>query len=795
MDKKSFASGLSSQQKSRLVHGSGQWHTQVVGNLPSIMMTDGPHGLRKQADKNSGINDSARATCFPTACAVATSWNVENAATIGSCIAVEAVAEDVSVVLGPGVNIKRSPLCGRNFEYFSEDPLLAGSLGESFVSSLQSHGVGCSLKHFAVNSQETRRMTVDAIVDERALREIYLAAFERIVKNSRPYTIMAAYNKLNGVSCTQNKKLLTDILRNEWGFDGLVMSDWGACYKPVEAIAAGMDLEMPDGGKYHENIVCKATQNGKLKAEHINRACDNVAKLVERCSVEKSLQLVDFQRHHEICRKIAADCAVLLKNDEEILPIKSKSIAVIGELAAKPRFQGAGSSHINAICKSFVEVLDEQAVAYDYAKGYSVFGDEIDEQAELEAVELAKKHDVVLFFGGLTDSFEGEGYDRNHLRIPDCQQRLLAKVAAVNSNVVFVAVGGSPFEMPWLNNVKALLNMYLGGEAVNEACFDVLFGTVAPSGRLAETYPQKLSDAPCFKYFANDRFTDEHRESIFVGYRYYNTFNVPVLFPFGYGLSYAKFDYSDMSVVRADNGFEVSVTVTNVSDIDGAEVTELFVDNCDCGLIRAKRELGAFCKTYLAAGESKRIVLHLDERVFSVWKDSKFVVVNGQYTLNVCKDVNTVIVSVVADVDFGEDVVGNDRLLYPDYFVRGTDGFSVRDEQFYALCGMQKQTHATPKRGEFTMLSTFEDMADSVGIVKLLAKVVKKVARNSSPTKRDDDPVARMIASGAMETPLVSMISMAGIPANVAWFLLYHANKHPWKAFCALFGKVPDAEE
>ena len=788
-----FIDNLTVEQKAKLVHGNGSWHTADGLGLPVIMMTDGPHGLRKQDDLNekiANINDSAKATCFPTACAVASSWNVQNARLIGQEIAKQAISQGVSVVLGPGVNIKRSPLCGRNFEYFSEDPLLAGQMTTNYVQAMQSMGVGSCLKHFAVNSQETRRMTVNAVVDERALREIYLYAFELTVKNAQPYCIMNAYNKLNGQSCAQNKRLLTDILRDEWGFEGLVMSDWGATYNVAEAIQAGMDLEMPDGGKYHEQLTIKYVNDGILPMVALDRACERVIKLIEKCTVEKPQLTIDFESAHNVCRQVENDCAVLLKNDNGILPLANdgEEILVVGGLATTPRFQGAGSSHINAQAKTFLQVLDENNIKYHFAKGYNVLGDKAVARLENDAIQLAKVCKTVLFFGGLTDDFEGEGYDRTTLEIPTCQQQLLDKLYQVNKNIVFVAFGGSPFVMPWLNKTQALLHMYLGGEAVMESAYDLVFGKVSPSGRLAESYPLALQDTPCYNYFANDRFVDEHRESIFVGYRYYNTFDVPTLFPFGYGLSYSQFEYSNLVVTKVDNGFDVTVDVTNVGAMPASEVVQLYIDNCNCGYMRAKRELKAFDKVHLQPKESKTVIFHLDERSFAIYLENDFVTVNGQYGISICKNVNETLLTEQVIVDFGKDVCGNDQELYPDYFVKPQGAFTIYESQFYNLAGQQRQEYTLPKRGEYTLLNTFEDMPN-VGIVKLIAKLGKMVAKNKAPSKTLQDPVAQMIITGMLQTPLISMMSVGGIPAKYIKFILYNANKQHGKAWKALFGK------
>lgn len=779
---------LTLEDKIKLTHGKGAWHTHDVVGLPSIMMTDGPHGLRKQSDKNKGINDSERATCFPTACAVASSWNRNAAALVAQSIAEEAIAQGVDVVLGPGMNIKRSPLCGRNFEYFSEDPLLAGEMASSYVNAMQSKGVGSCVKHFAVNSQETRRLSVNAIVDERALREIYLSAFENAITNARPYAVMASYNKINGAYATQNKHLY-GILRDEWGYDGLVMSDWGASYDMGAAYEAGLDLEMPDGGRFHEELTRKAIEDGALPESALDRACLNVAKLVDKCQSGKTETSLDYLgRHHEVALKVATESAVLLKNNG-ILPLdKSAEILVVGELAEKPRYQGAGSSHVNSVCRSFLDVLTDNGIKFHYEKGYAVKGDKPNIKWEEKAVDDCCKYDAILFFGGLTDDFESEGYDRTKLEIPFCQQRLLNRLHTVNKNIVFVGFGGSAYVTPWLDKTKALLNMYLGGQAVMQAAFDLLFGNSSPSGRLAETFPIRLADTPCYNYFANDRHVDEHRESIFVGYRYYNTFGVNVQFPFGYGLSYASFKYGNLELIKQPNGLTVTVDVTNTSSVDAYEVVQVYSDNCPCSLMRAKRELVAFDKVYICAGQTARVTLSVSNRAFSVYFDGKFRVAQGDYVISVCKNVEEPVLSATVHID-GEQINGNDKKLYPSYFENVVGSFSVNTDEFYRLAGQAEQEFPVLQRGEFTLLNTLEDM-QNVPLIRRLKKTIVRVGKKMSPSKSADDPVAQMLIHGSMETPLISMMSVGGVPAKYVLFLLHNANKRHGKAFKALFGNT-----
>lgn len=864
---KEIVAALSLEQKVKLVSGVGQWHTyDADGAVPSLMMTDGPHGLRKQRD-DATVNDSVPATCFPTAATLASGWSRENARQVAKAIAEEAICQNVSVVLGPGVNIKRSPLCGRNFEYFSEDPFLAGELGAAYVSSMQQSGVGCSLKHFAANSQEYFRMINSSLVDERALREIYLAAFEKVVKAARPYTIMASYNKINGVSATENKRLLTGILRDEWGFDGLVMSDWGATYHKAESVAAGCDLEMPDGGKYHQKCLLEAVKQGKIRQAVLDAACERVVELALKCQTnrqtvwkdelkriysegENKRQLLsDYDaygnqvaadlsqvaadsefaelkydelrgRHHELARQIAADCAVLLKNDG-ILPLNKKSkILVVGQLAANPRFQGSGSSHVNAVCPSVLDCWTDLDVTYCDVDVTSVA------DSWQNAADLAAKADVVLFFGGLTDEDESEGFDRKDLNISG-NARFASYVQLANDNLVFVGFGGAPYDVQSVAAfARAAVHFGLGGEGVIEAVRDVLFGDMNPSGRLAETYPADIADTPCYGNFADNPYVTEYRESIFVGYRYYDTFSVPVAYPFGYGLSYTKFEYKDISVTPKSDGVKVSVTVTNVGDLDGQEVLQLYVENCSCGVFRAKKELKGFDKVFLHVGESKTVEFWLDKRAFSVYTEGGFCAVNGVYGIVFGSDVNTAIISSSVTVGFGVNLTSDERGSYPAYFgitqeeeerlpveysqalAEGENEENQKfpfaefvrllldknpevpsDEEKRAEWCIARFSKVAPERGCFTLTSTIAEMKGKVGLVGLMEKIVKKRALDNAPTKKESDPVYKMIYYGAMQTPLVSLSSMGGVPPRVVNFLLNHANKRRFKALSnLLFG-------
>lgn len=539
---KKLIADMTLEEKAELCSGAGFWHTKGVERLgiPAIRVADGPHGLRvqKQADDHLGIYTSEPSTCFPTAAGTASSWNVELLREMGAALGEECQAEEVGILLGPGANIKRSPLCGRNFEYYSEDPYLSSRLAAAFIEGVQGQGVGTSLKHFAVNNQEHRRMTVNAVLDERTLREIYLASFEDAVKQAKPWTVMSSYNKVNGEYASENKYLLTDILKEEWGHEGFVVSDWGATNERVKGLAAGLELEMPfDAGSAS---IMESVQKGELSEEVLDQSLERLLSVVFKSyDSKKADAMYDRDAHHQLARKVAHESMVLLKNEDQILPLPKKGeIAVIGELAASPRFQGGGSSHVNP--NKVDDMLSELARAAGeaeiiFSQGYKLAEDAIDSLMSREAVEAAQKADSVLIFAGLPERYESEGYDRIHLSIPANQLSLIQEIAAVQPNVVVVLSNGSPIEMPWLDQAKGVLECYLGGQALGSAAADLIFGDVNPSGKLAESFPKKLEQNPSHPNFPGEGDIVEYREGLFVGYRYYDTKAIEPLFPFGHG--------------------------------------------------------------------------------------------------------------------------------------------------------------------------------------------------------------------------------------------------------------------
>nr|WP_244988328.1 glycoside hydrolase family 3 C-terminal domain-containing protein [Paenibacillus xylanexedens] len=621
------------EEKAGMCSGLDFWHLKGVERLgiPSIMVTDGPHGLRKQdgSADHLGLTSSVPATCFPSAAGLASSWDKELARQVGVALGEECQAEDVAVLLGPGVNIKRSPLGGRNFEYFSEDPLLSTQMATGHIQGVQSQGVGTSLKHFAVNNQEERRMSIDAVVDERTLREIYLASFEGAVKDGQPWTVMCSYNKVNGTYAGENEWLLTDILKDEWGHEGLVVSDWGAVNERADALAAGLELEMPTSGGIGERKVIDAVESGQLPLDKLDRAVERLLTLIFN-AVDQKQDGATYNKdeHHQLARKVAAESMVLLKNEEGILPLgREGEVALIGAFARKPRFQGGGSSHINPtkvddIVEEMTQVAGE-SVTFSYAPGYRIEADDVDETLMHEAVQAAQSADTAVVFVGLPDRYESEGYDRAHLRLPDNHIRLIEEIAKVQSRVVVVLSNGSPVEMPWLPQVRAVLEAYLGGQAVGGAMADLLYGEVNPSGKLAETFPAKLSHNPSYLNFPGERDRVDYREGIFVGYRYYDKKELEPLFPFGYGLSYTTFEYADLKVDRTEltdqDEVNVHVRITNTGDRAGKEIVQLYVSDVESTVIRPVKELKAFAKMALEPGESEVVSFTLNKRSFAYY--------------------------------------------------------------------------------------------------------------------------------------------------------------------------------
>lgn len=637
LDVKDLIAKLTLEEKAGLCSGADFWHTKAVERLglPAVMVSDGPHGLRKQEEVSDhvGLGESIKAVCFPAASALASSYDVDLLHSLGCVLGDECQAVDVSTVLGPAVNMKRSPLCGRNFEYFSEDPYLAGELAASYVNGVQSKNIGTSVKHFAANNQETRRMSISSEVDERTLREIYLTAFETIVKKAQPWTIMCSYNCINGVYSCENDWLLNKVLRDEWGFGGLVVTDWGAMNDRVASIKAGLDLEMPASEGITDQFIVDAVKNGTLSMEVLDLAVERILDLVKRYYDGKTEGSFDLEEHHKLAKDIATECAVLLKNDDQILPLKTTSrVAFIGEFAVAPRFQGGGSSHINCF-----KITDALKAAKDYpvsfAMGYETRKDEPDAGLIAEAVKVAKEAEVAVVFAGLPDHFESEGYDRTHLNLPECQNVLIEEILKVQPNTIVVLHNGSPVALPWKDKVKAILEVYLGGQAVGEATVELLYGRVNPSGKLAETFPLRLQDNPSYLNFPGTNRTVEYREGIYIGYRYYDAKEMDVLYPFGYGLSYTTFAYDNLQMrvkgndsdsgsaisMKDTDHLEVTLKVKNTGKVFGKEIVQLYVKDLEASVGRPPKELKGFVKLALMPGEEKTVSFNLDKRSFAYY--------------------------------------------------------------------------------------------------------------------------------------------------------------------------------
>ena len=650
------------EEKASLLSGRDFWHTKAVDRLgiPAVMVSDGPHGLRKQDEKGDhlGVNESIKAVCFPAACAAAASFDREVPGIIGECLGDACQHEDVSVILGPAVNIKRSPLCGRNFEYFSEDPLLAGELAASFINGVQSRRVGTSIKHFAANSQEHRRMSSDSVVDERTLREIYFPAFETAVKKAAPWTVMCSYNRLNGEFASENRWLLTDVLRKEWGFDGYVVSDWGAVSDRVKGVAAGLDLEMPASGGSNDRRIVEAVRNGQLDEKDVDESVRRILNIIDRYLQNRKPETAwDMEAQHKLAGELAARCMVLLKNEDSILPFsQNEKIAVIGRFAEKPRFQGGGSSHINCFrTESLLDALEGNE-NITFAQGYATDTETPDDALIEEAVRAAAGADKAVIVAGLPDSFECEGYDRTHMRMPACQNELILRVAQANPSTVVVLYNGSPVEMPWIGSVKGLVEAYLGGQAVGAATKSVLWGEVSPCGRLPESFPVRLEDNPSYLSYGGEGNRALYQEGIFVGYRYYDKKHMQVLFPFGYGLSYTTFSYSNLragsACVTDTQELEVSVDVTNTGSRSGREVVQLYVEAPESDVFRPVRELKEFANVQLQPGETRTVSFRLGKRAFAYWKSGlhDWYVESGAYQIQIGRSSRDIVLSCPVEV-------------------------------------------------------------------------------------------------------------------------------------------------
>lgn len=762
-----LVSRMTLEEKASLLSGRNFWHLKGVERLglEGVMVADGPHGLRKQPEETDhlGLNKSVPATCFPTASATACSFDRGLMREIGRAIGEECREQNVAVILGPGLNIKRSPLCGRNFEYVSEDPYLTGELAAAYVEGVQGEGVGVSLKHFALNNQERRRMTSESVCDERAFREIYLAGFERAVKQAKPWTVMCSYNRLYGEYACESKLLLNDILRDEWGFEGIVMTDWGAMNERVRAVSAGCDLEMPGVSDANDRLVVKAVREGKLSEADVDRCAARLVALMLKAKERAPLSGTK-QAHHALARRAEAESAVLLKNEGGLLPGKpAQSAAVIGAFAKTPRYQGAGSSKINPTrVDCACDELAALGLAFDYAPGYGLAADAPDEALIQEACEAAKGKDIVYLFAGLPDRYESEGFDREKLTLPASHAALIERVREANPNLAVILSGGSVMDLSWEASAKAILLGGLGGQAGAGALAEILLGRVNPSGKLAESWCEKLEDNPSYGYFPGSTKSVEYRESIYVGYRYYDTAKKSVRYPFGHGLSYTQFEYSNLRVEKGEgNSFTVRADVRNTGARDGAEIVQLYVAPPESAVYKAEQELRGFEKLFLRAGETGTAAFALASRDFAYWDANQHAwrVDAGEYELRVSASSRDARLRafVRVEAENAESPAPDFRASAPCYYDLSNGIGNVPDASFEAVYGGRPPARERAPGEAFTQNSTLVDIRE-----KALGRALAKMIVRKAGEMTGDDEDERLMMEGMIREAPLRMLLMAG---------------------------------
>ena len=765
--------GMSLEEKAAFCSGKNFWHLEACERLglASIMVTDGPHGLRKQVrdPDHVGLHASLPATCFPTASALASSWDTDLLHAIGVALGEQCRAENVAVLLGPAMNIKRHPLCGRNFEYFSEDPLLTGEMATAMIQGIQSQGVGASIKHYAVNNQEFGRMWVDVIVDERTLREVYLRGFEIAVKRAQPWTVMCAYNRINGTYCSEHNWLLNQVLRDEWGFEGLVVTDWGATNDRVLGLSAGLDLEMPGSGGINDERVAAAVRSGELPTAQLDRA---VARTVSLSLLGAELAerpiILDQTAHHSLAKNAAAQCAVLLKNAAQVLPLKpTTQIAVIGAFAKKPRYQGSGSSQVrptqlDCAFDAITKLLGE-APPLAYAPGYDPIHSNTDSALIEQAVVVARAAEVALVFAGLPDIYESEGFDRPNMRLPEQHDRLIRAVSTVNPNTVVVLANGAPVEMPWVDAPRAILEGYLGGQAGGSALADLLFGITNPSGKLAETFPLHQSDVAADQWFPGSGRQVPYREGLYVGYRYFDSAGGSVLFPFGHGLSYTEFEYAALALERGaktqDNQWIVRLDLTNIGNVAGAEIVQVYVHDLESSIYRPDQELRAFAKVFLAPGETRNLRLTLDDTAFAAYDTATngWVVETGGFEIRVgasSRDIRLCKTLVLSSAQQIRDAKRSGS--GPE--IRST-GLTVPDATFAAMLGRPVPPPESPR--PYHLNSSISEIAETWLGTKVRAHVVAQFQKQMGGDT-SDQTMEKMFVEMANSMPLRSLALFGG---------------------------------
>ena len=763
-----IVSKMTLQQKAKIVSGRDYWHMEGFEELglPVIQMTDGPHGLRKQDPDNKtvGLGGSFPSTCFPPASLSGCSWDMELLEKEGEAMAEECLQEKVSVILGPGTNIKRSPTCGRNFEYFSEDPYLSGKCSAAIIRGIQSKGIGTSLKHFAANSQEAYRMTINEVVDERTLREIYLTAFEIAIKEAQPWTVMNSYNQVNGSYASQSKWLLDQVARKEWGFEGIFVTDWGASVDRIPGLKAGTDLEMPTSGDLNEKLIIKAVENGKLEEAVLDERVDALVDLILKAKpqLEKDYTY-DKEAHHQIAAKVAEGSMQLLKNDDNILPLKEgQKVAVIGEMAVKPRYQGAGSSVINPTkLDNALDNLKNLGVDVTYAQGYKKESDVLDNDLFCEALNVAREADVVLVFAGLTEAFEGEGYDRKNLNMPACQNRLIAELCRINPNVAVVLAGGSVIKMPWQSKVKAILNSGLGGQAGGIAVANILTGKVNPSGKTTETYIKSYKENPTYGNYPSMAKTSEHRESVYIGYRYYDKAGKNVVFPFGHGLSYTQFKYTAVKLsstsIKDTDEVTVSFKIKNTGKVAGAEVAQVYVADKESTIFRPEKELKAFTKVFLEPGEQQEVTLTLDKRAFAFYniETNDWCVESGEFDILIGASSRDIRLKATLKVKGEEEKIPDYSAVAPHYY---EDITAITREDFEALYGQKLPSSERSKNKRIDKYCCLDDAKHTKWGGRICRLIHKAVGAVGGSEANGD---AAMIAAMATQIPMRNFVAMS----------------------------------
>ena len=797
MDAKQLLNELTTEEKATLVAGTNFMFTSAIDRLkiPQIRMSDGPHGLRVQTGSwDNGVSNSLPATAFPTAACTASGWNPQNAYKMGEAIAKECLHYGVNILLGPANNIKRNPLCGRNFEYFSEDPYLAGAMATAQVKGVQNNGVGVCVKHFALNNSENHRFTGDSVADMRAVREIYLKAFEPVIREGKPHAIMSAYNKINGKYCSENGWLLTQILRDEWGFEGAVMTDWGAMHDRIQSLRAGLDLEMPGDTAICRKWIIEGINSGTLDETDLNKAVENILNLISKYE-NQQVREADFSAHDALAAEIAEDCAVLLKNDG-VLPLKKdETLLVVGDLFEKMRYQGSGSSMINpAYLTTPKTAFERKNINFKFVRGYDEGKSEPNAQLISEGVEAVKHCEKIIVFAGLTDHVESEGCDRENMRLPENQLALIDALIRTGKKMVVVLFGGSPVELPFAEKVSAILNMYLPGQNGGTATCNLLFGDKNPSGRLAETWVKEYKDVPFGENYAKS-VNEIYKESVFVGYRYYLTAKKEVRYPFGYGLSYTTFEYRDINIEEKGDKISVSCTVENTGKYDGAEVVQLYIKAPKGGVFKPEKELKGFSKVYLKSGESRLVeitVLKDDLRYWNI-KEKGWVLEGGEYEFELCRDCRTAKLSEKLTIDGQNGEIPYTQRVNSIY--SSAQVLQMTDEVFEEMSGIK--IPSVPSLKPIRLDSRFSDIQAT-----FLGRIIYKAVLNHAKKKmkealmlpegaeRDNKIKGAVFLERVLESnSLITMSMSAGerCPYNYALGLMHLANGRIFKGlkqFC-----------